>query len=423
MTDSLRAAVEAGWIARNDFAFDPSAPKVRLHEPTFGPDEVMAALDCLMETRVTMGAKVLAFEARFKNHHGAAHGTMVNSGSSANLLAVAAVANHETRDGLRPGDEVIVPALSWSTTVWPLVQLGLVPVVVDIEPRTLNIDPEAVERAIGPRTRGLMPVHVYGNPCPMDALTDICQRRGLILIEDCCEALGASFRGTPVGRFGRVGTFSTYYSHHITTLEGGVCLTDDFELAETMRILRAHGWVREVEDPKPWFDRHPDIDPRFLFVNLGYNLRPTELQGAIGQVQLPKLDGFVAFRRELAAWYRGALSRFGDFLTFQDEAEGGFHSWMTFAVQVRESAPFRVGALRAHLEAGGVETRPIICGNVARQPGLAPHPHRVAGDLRHSDRVMDGGFSIGCHQHVGEAARAHVAERFAAFFAERGLVR
>src|SRR5215469_10738021 len=180
-----------------DFTFDPKHPIIRLHEPTFGADEINAALECLLSTRVTMGPKVREFEKMFASHFGWNHGLMNNSGSSANLLAVAALANPVCKDGLKPGDEVIVPALSWSTTVWPIIQCGLVPVIVDIDPATLNIDPNEIERAIGPKTRGVMIVPVYGNPCAMDAIVDICKRRSLTLIEDCCEALGAFYDGRP----------------------------------------------------------------------------------------------------------------------------------------------------------------------------------------------------------------------------------
>ena len=257
---------------------------VRLHEPTFGADEIFAATETLLSTWVTMGRQVRAFEAAFTGAHGFAEGVMNNSGSSANLLAIAALANPTTLDRLKPGDEVIVSAVSWSTTVWPLIQHGLVPVIVDIDQDTLNIDPGEIERAIGPRTRAVMPVHVYGNPCDMDALGDICHRHDLVLIEDCCEALGASYKGVPVGGFGRVATFSFYFSHHMTTLEGGITIAQRADDAELMRILRAHGWIREVEDQERWRQRYPNIHPRFLFVNLGYNLRATELQGAMGDI-------------------------------------------------------------------------------------------------------------------------------------------
>ena len=415
----VQAAVEEYCRDHHRFSFDPASPVVRLHEPTFGADEIMAAVECLLTTRVTLGDKVKSFEKEFAGRYGWSHAVMNNSGSSANLLAVAAIANPETKDGLKPGDEVIVPALSWSTTVWPLVQCGLVPVVVDIDPATLNIDPAEIERAIGPRTRGVMIVPVYGNPCDMTAIVDICRRRNLVLIEDCCEALGAYYDGIPVGRFGRVATFSFYYSHHITTLEGGICVTDDFELAEMMRVLRAHGWVRELDKPEPYYNRYPDIDKRFLFINVGYNLRPTELAGAMGSVQLPKLEGFVDARRASAAWFRRTLAQYEDFFAFQDETPKGRSSWFGFALRLKKSAPFSVPDLTKALNKASIETRPIICGNIARQPAMKLYPHRVVGDLKHATDVMVNAFSFGNHQDVDGRAQSYIAGAIADFVRTR----
>jgi len=422
LLSDIHNSVAAYCAAHHQFAFDEKNPVVRLHEPTFSADEINAALDCMLSTQVTMGAKVKRFERAFADHYGWSHGVVSNSGSSANLLAIAALANPELEDGLKRGDEVIVPALSWSTTVWPLIQCGLVPVIVDIDPKTFNIDPGEIEAAIGPRTRGVMIVPVYGNPCAMDAIVDICKRRNLVLIEDCCEALDASYDGKPVGKFGRIGTFSFYYSHHMTTLEGGITVTDDCELAELMRILRAHGWIREVEDKQRWIDRYPSIHPRFLFVNLGYNLRATELQGAIGLVQLPKLAGYVETRRENASWFRRELSQYGDFFAFQDETPKGRHSWFGFTVKVRKDAPFKADELTGALEAARIETRPIICGNIARQPAMNLYPHRVHGDLKHASDVMDSAFSFGNHQAIGAKARSYVADNFRSFLVQRDLI-
>lgn len=414
---AIREGVTAYCAASHNIAFDPLQPIVRLHEPTLGADEINAALECLLTTHVTIGRKVLDFERELAGRFGWRHGVMNNSGSSANLLAVAALANHATKDGLRPGDEVIVPALSWSTTVWPLIQLGLKPVIVDIDPRTLNIDPGEIERAIGTNTRAVMIVPVYGNPCDMDAITDICARRNLILIEDCCEALGAYYDGTPVGKFGRVGTFSFYYSHHMPTLEGGITVTDDFELSELMRILRAHGWTRDVEDKQRWHD----VDTRFLFVNLGYNLRPTELAGSMGLAQLPKLAEFVAIRRENAAWFRNALSPFEGVFSFQNEYPKGESSWFGFPLILKDAAPFTAGELTAHLNAAGIETRPIICSNIARQPALQHYEHRVAGEMANADAVMNRAFSFGNHQAIDDGARRYVVEHIEGFLKGRGL--
>ena len=335
---------------------------------------------------------------------------------------MAAVANVVTTNALKPGDEVIVPALSWSTTVWPLVQLGLVPVIVDIDPGTFNIDPVEIEKAISPKTRAIMLVHVYGNMCDMDAIGAICERHGLMLIEDACEAQGATWRDKPAGSWGRVSTFSFYYSHHMTTLEGGMCVTNDDELAETMRILRAHGWVREVEDRQKWLDLHPGIDPRFLFVNVGYNLRATELQGAMGLVQLPKVDDFIATRREAAAQYRRDIAQFSDIFEMLDEAEHGHCVYLGFPLRLKAEAPFALRELTDALNAAGVETRPIICGNIAKQPAMKLFEHRTVGDLPVASAVMTQGFSFGCHQGVDMAAVAHVTGTIRSFLRARNLI-
>ena len=410
------------WCNENyNFGFNPDNPAVRLHEPTFGGDEINAALDVMLSTYVTMGEKSRRFEQTFAKMHHFGHGVLVNSGSSANLLAIAALANKEYSNALKPGDEVIVPALSWSTTVWPLIQLGLVPVVVDIDPDTMNIDPNEIERAISPQTRGVMPVHVYGNPCDMQAITSICENHNLTLIEDCCEALGAEYDKQPVGSFGVVGTFSFYYSHHMTMLEGGICTSNDFELAELMRILRAHGWVRETQERRNYESNYPDIDPKFLFVNLGYNLRATELQGAFGNVQLPKLAALVEARRASAKKWLEELEPWADYLNVQQETPNSKSSWFGLPTTVNKDAPFSAADIREHLKLANIETRPIICGNIARQPAIKRYEHRVVGDMQHADHVMDNGFTFGNHHAIDDAAHDYVINALADFFDRQGL--
>ena len=419
--DSIKSLIEDYAGESLAQPFDPANPRVLLHEPTFGSREIWEALDSLLSTQVTMGAKVMRFEKEFAAHFGFSNASMVNSGSSANLLAVSALCNPARELRLQPGDEVIVPALSWSTTIWPLIQHGLVPVIVDIDPKTLNIDPEQVERAVSEKTKAIMLVHVYGNPCDMSAIMDIVKRRSLLLIEDCCEALGATFNGNPVGSYGILGTFSFYFSHHITTLEGGMCVTQDEDLAELMRVLRAHGWVRETADPKKYAKQFPDIHPRFLFVNTGYNLRATELQGGFGYVQLPKLKGFVETRTDNAEYFRRELSEVGQFFDFQLATPGGVHSWFGFPMAVKALAPFKVEELCAFLNTKGIETRPIVAGNVAAQPAMQYYKHRVVGDLANTDNVMRNGFTFGNHQDVDNRAREYITGVIQEFLHERGL--
>jgi CDP-6-deoxy-D-xylo-4-hexulose-3-dehydrase len=392
------------------YTFDPKNPVVRLHEPTFGGEEINAALNQMLSTHVTMGQQVRKFEQQYADYSGTDYAVMSNSGSSANLLAVAALANHATDNNLKPGDEVIVPALSWSTTVWPLIQYNLKPVFVDCDPATFNFDLEQLESAIGPKTKAVMLVHVYGNPCDMDRLMDICQRHNLQLIEDTCESMGASYKGKKVGSFGRAGTFSTYFSHHITTLEGGLTVTDDFELAETMRVLRAHGWSREADQHQKYIDQYPHIDPRFIFINLGYNLRPTEVQGAMGQKQLPKLDDIVNKRRANVSAYRKAFEKYAEFFDFQDETPGAYCSWFGFSFILKDNVPFGLKDITGFLKSCNIENRPIIAGNIARHPVMEHYEHRIVGDLKNCDRIMQRGFAIGCHQDLCEASRGYVIQ-------------
>jgi CDP-4-dehydro-6-deoxyglucose reductase, E1 len=377
--------------------------QVKLHEPTFGEEEIAAAVEVLRSTNVTSGNKVKEFEKAFSY----AHSVMCNSGSSANLLAVAALCN-PVMNALHPGDEVIISALSWSTTVWPLVQHGLVPVIVDIDPETLNIDMRQVKQAIGPRTRAIMPVHVYGNPCDLDQLTYLNDRYWII--EDCCEALGATWNDRPVGTFGEIGTFSFYFSHHMTTLEGGMCVSDREEISDLMRILRAHGWTRDLDDDSEYRKQYHDIDPRFLFVNAGYNLRATELQAAIGLVQLNKLNSFIEARRKTAKRLTEIFSHHDIFQT-QQELPKGKSSWFGFPVVVKQNptSPW-AGHVREKLEKNGIETRALICGNIARQPAMKLWPHRIWGDLKHADHVMKQGFSIPCHQGMTDESCEHIRE-------------
>lgn len=405
--EDLRKSVTECWNA-NQTEFQSEPKSIKLHEPTFGPEEIIAHLECMLSTRITMGPKVRAFEKEISNKFGTSNSVLVNSGSSANLLALAALVNPDCEDGLKEGDEVIVPALSWSTTVWPIVQMGLTPVIVDIDSETLNIDPNKIEEAITPKTRAIMIVPVYGNPCDMDAITEISERNNLILIEDCCESMGAKFNGQSVGTFGRVGTYSFYYSHHITTMEGGVCMTADDDLSELMRVLRSHGWARETERPTKIDEEYSHIDPRFLFVNLGYNLRLTDPQAAMGSVQLPKLDHFIDQRRKTAAEYKQGLSKFSEYFDFQTETPGGFHTWFGFPIVVKKTAPFSVKSLIAALKQHSIETRPIIVGNIAKQPAMKKFHHRVCGDLANSSAVMERGFSFGNHQSITESDRSRV---------------
>ncbi len=419
--NTIKTNVKAYCDANLKFVFDPKNPVVRLHEPSFGADEINALITQSLSTMVTMGKQVRTFEEQCATYFGAKYSIMNNSGSSANLLALAALANPAWKNHLKPGDEVIVPALSWATTVWPIIQHQLVPVFVDCDLDTYNFDLKKLEAAITPRTRAIMLVHVYGNPCDMDALMALAKKHNLYVIEDCCEAMGATFNGKPVGSFGDVGTMSLYYSHHITTFEGGLCFTNNFEMTELLRVLRAHGWSREADEKEKYIAQYPDIDPRFIFINLGYNLRPTEVQAAMGMQQLPKLEGFVEARRAAQQRYRAGLDKYSSFLRFQEEQEKGYCSWFGFGIVLKEGAPFSPKDITSFLNAQHIETRPIIAGNMARHPALKMFEHRVSGTLDNCDTMMKRGFAIGCHHAIDEQATDYVIGRIDEFMHAQGV--
>ena len=399
----------------HNFEFDPNNPIVRLHEPTFSTEEINVFVDQMLSTHVTMGKEVRKFEEQYASVLGHKYSVMNNSGSSANLLAISALANSLTEEPLKPGDEVIVPSLAWSTTVWPLIQHGLVPILVDADPQTFNLDLNKLEDAITDKTKAIMLVHVYGNPCDMDGIISLAKKYNLQVIEDSCESMGAYYKDKAVGSFGRIGTFSFYFSHHITTLEGGLCVTDDFELTETMRIMRAHGWSREADGHDEYIKKYPDIDPRFIFVNLGYNLRPTECQGRMGQIQLPKLASFVKQRRKNRDYYKQKLEQYSDIFAFQEEQPDGYSSWFGFNIVLKENCPFTTSEITTYLKNNNVENRPIIAGNLGKHPVMQNYHHIMSGNQDISNNIMKNGFALGCHQHINEAAINYVVHHIETF--------
>ncbi len=365
-----------------------------------------------------MWKEVRAFENQYADYVNVKHAVMSNSGSSANLLSIAALANPFTPNHLKAGDEVIVPALSWSTTIWPIIQHNLIPVLVDCHIDDFNLDLDKLEAAIGPKTRAIKLVHVYGNPCNMDAIMSLAKKHNLFIIEDCCEAMGATYDDKAVGSFGLISNYSFFFSHHISTMEGGISVSNDFNITETMRILRAHGWSREADEHQKYVNQYPDIDPRFIFINLGYNLRPTEVNAAIGQIQLPKLDGFIDQRREPANFFNNYLAKYSEFFNFQKETPKGKHVWFGFPMIVKDEAPFTVKELSSFMQKNKIETRPIIAGNMARHPAFKMYEHRIAGDLNAADTVMKSGFAFPCHHALNPAARDYIVQTIDTFIAQ-----
>lgn len=406
----------AEWSSRRaaELAANPKPPLFPLAANPFGEEEILAMADVLLSGRLTLGEHVERAEREFAAAVGAPFAVMVNSGSSANLIMINALlvpAGAPARCVV--GDEVFVPAVCWSTSFAPLLQLGLVPVFVDADPVSFNISLPALEEAIRlhPRARALMAVHVLGNSAEMEPLLALLRRSGLILLEDTCESLGtrvtlpaAAGGGATrmLGTFGAFGAYSFFFSHHITSGEGGMVVCKTEEDYNCLRQLRAHGWTRHLTNRAAVEARYPDIDPRFCFVSVGYNVRPMEVQGAMLSVQLRKLEAFNACRRDNMARIEAELARdarFSAHMALMKAPPGTDPAWFGAGLVLRRPFAHQLRDYLEHLSRAGVENRPIITGNCVRQPVVAAAlPHLRASDFPGAEALHLRGFFIGIHQ-------------------------
>jgi len=415
--DRIRPYLKKHFQLKNR-EFVPGKTKIPLTVPTYGLEEVEEAVESLLSTWVTMGSKVRKFEEAFANYNGSRQAVMVNSGSSANLLALSVLTNHTIPDCIEKGSEIITPAVTWATTVYPIANVGCTPVLVDVDLRTFNIVPEELEKAIGPKTKAIVPVHLLGSPCEIDTVEGIAEAHDLYVVEDSCESTGAEFQGKKVGSFGDMGTFSFFLSHHISTIEGGMIVTDDDALYECLKAMRAFGWVRDLRDKEKYSSANREIDPRFLFITSGYNLRPTEIQGAFGIHQIKKLDGFIDQRRKNAAYWTKKLSPYSDLLILPEEQPGTKHVYFGYPLTIKTEAPFTRQQLVDHLESKLVETRPVMAGNMAEQPVMKDLPHRVSGNLTNSRMIMRQSFFFGNHSGISEPEREYITQSITDFLDE-----
>lgn len=380
----------------------PTKHTFPLVDSSFDNQEILRCIETLLSGQLTMGKRVLEFERAFADAIGAPYAVMVNSGSSANLLAVSAAINPARNQRLVPGDYVAVPAVCWSTSIWPLVQLGLRPVLVDSDAETLNLSIPSLERALERLPiRAVMMVHILGNTTSMDALLALTVAHDLLLIEDTCESLGSTHRGRSLGTIGDFGTYSFYFSHHMTTIEGGMIVARTLEDYDLLKCLRAHGWSREQSNREVIEARHPEIDPRFLFINTGYNLRPMEIQASFGLEQLKRLDRMNANRRDnfrrLTEAFRSSPA-WHDQIHFPSATEGADPCWFGFPFQVSEGIRFDYPKFTSLLMQNGVDTRPIVSGNMALQPAVRMFEIDCSlGPFEGAQSIHERGVFIGIH--------------------------
>lgn len=384
--------------------------KFPLATSSWGQEEIDAMQRVIASGMFTMGANVKAFEQAFAQYVGSSHCVMVNSGSSANLLMVAALfytKNPALR--LRRGDEVIVPAVSWSTTYYPLYQYGLKIRFVDIDLHTLNYDLDQLEQAVTAKTRMIMAVNLLGNPNDFARIKQIIGQRDIILMEDNCESLGASFQGKQAGTFGVMGSFSTFFSHHISTMEGGLIVTHDEELYHILLSLRAHGWTRNLPKHNLVCGEKSDdpFEESWRFVLPGYNVRPLEMEGAIGVEQVKKLPAFISARQKNGRAFQAAMANHPDILIQQEIGES---SWFGFSLVIRPRVKLTRPALVRKLNDLGFECRPIVAGNFAKNEVVKYFNFETPFPLKNAEHADSHGLFVGNHHYAITDAIASLAQ-------------
>ena len=373
--------------------------------------DIENVLRVLKSGNLTMGLEVRNFEAKMAQYLGVSHFVMVNSGSSANLLMIEALIRPTLgKPKLNPGDSILVPAIAWPTTIWPLIQLGLNPLFVDVNPETLAIDLNAAQDLIDKSripVRGIFPIHPLGYSIPPSDLSNFSIKNDLILINDVCESLGSWSEGKHAGTVGVAGSFSFYFSHHITTMEGGGIATNIDEYADDLRSMRSHGWSRDRTDVDIWTKNKTINDSKFLFVSTGYNVRPMEIQAAIGSSQIDEIDNFVEKRRNIARRVIDALKGtrleiIGSETLFRDPKA---NSWMLIPIRVTgENASENKIEIIRKLEQLEVETRPVLTGNFLAQPAIQRITRHALDPEKfvHASRITSEAFMVGAHHDLSE---------------------
>jgi CDP-4-dehydro-6-deoxyglucose reductase, E1 len=369
--------------------------KYPLASSTWDEKEIEAINGVIAKDMYTMGAGVKQFEEDFAKYVNSKYAVMVNSGSSANLIAVAALF-FTKNPKLKRGDEVIVPAVSWSTTYYPLAQYGLKLKFVDVDLHTLNFDLEQLKKAVSDNTKMILAVNLLGNPNNFDAINEIIGDKDIILMEDNCESMGAEFKGKQAGTFGLVGTYSTFYSHHMATMEGGLIVTDDEEMYHVMVCLRAHGWTRHLPKENHVSNKSDNaFEESFRFILPGYNVRPIEMSGVIGVEQLKKLPSFLEYRRKNAELFVSLFENHKDFYIQKDIDNS---SWFGFSFILKPESTLDRAEIVKKLEANQIDCRPIVTGDFTKNEVLKHFDYEIFGEMTNAQYLDKKGFFVGNHQ-------------------------
>jgi CDP-6-deoxy-D-xylo-4-hexulose-3-dehydrase len=407
--------------------FRPGETPVPYAGRVFDSDELLHLVDASLDFWLTTGRYARRFERELAQFVGVRHALLCNSGSSANLLALSALTSPKLgKRQLKPGDEVITVAAGFPTTVNPIVLNRLVPVFVDVTLPTYNVDVAQLEEAVGPRTRAIMVAHTLGNPFDVDAVLEVAKRHDLWLVEDNCDGLGSTYKGTLTGTFGNLSTLSFYPAHHITMGEGGAVLTDRPELKTLVESFRDWGrdcWCEPGEDGTcgkrfGWqLGTLPHgYDHKYIFSHVGYNLKLTDMQAAVGLAQLAKLPSFIEARKRNWRTLRDLLEPYEDYLVLPEATPETDPSWFGFLLTVAAGAPFTRDEIIRHLEDRRVVTRLLFGGNLTRQPAYKDVEYRVVGDLRNADLIMNNSFWVGVYPGLTDAMIDYMIDSFRSFF-------
>ena len=406
--------------------FNPETDLTHYAGRVFDAEELCNLVDASLDFFLTANRYAEKFEADFADYLGVSDALLVNSGSSANLVALSALTSPQLGERrLKPGDEVVTVAAGFPTTLAPILQNNLVPVFVDVNLADYTANPDHLREAIGPKTRAIMMAHTLGVPFDLDAAMDVARRHDLWVIEDNCDALGSRYRGRPTGTFGHLASMSFYPAHHITMGVGGCVVTNDDRLG---RVARSFGdWGRDcycaggesntcgTRFSQQFGTLPAGFDHKYVYSHVGYNLKVTDMQAAIGCAQLAKLDGFIAARRANFDRLSAALAPYADRLLLPKATAHSEPSWFGFAVTVRDGAGFSRADIVRFLEANRVETRSLFAGNLLRHPAFQDIRHRIVRDLRNTDRVMNDTFFVGVYPGLDAARLDHMIATFAKF--------
>tara|TARA_B110000503_G_C7166933_1_gene422395 strand:- start:934 stop:2145 length:1212 start_codon:yes stop_codon:yes gene_type:complete len=375
--------------------------KYPLLSNAFSTKDINVGINVLRTKRITMSKITKQFENFFAKKMGVKYALMTNSGSSANLLAVSCLTNPLSKNIISEGSEVIIPAICWSTSLWPIVQNNLKPVFADVELGTFNIDIESLEKKITKKTKAIMLVHVLGTSTNMTRLLKITKKYKLDLIEDTCESLGAKYNKKNLGTFGRFGTYSFYYSHQITSGEGGMIVCNDINDYNVLKSLRSHGWSRDTNLHKSFMKDYKNLDDRFLFIGPGYNVRPTEIQAAIALNQFKRLTKFIKTRNINRNKIINCLkndNKWNNQFSFVEVGNNSKPSWFGLPILINKKYIHIKKKFLIHLSKKGIENRPIISGNFLNQPASKFYNFRsTKKDFKNADEIENRGFFIGLH--------------------------